>query len=218
MPLVASLHVTPTLWCVQVPLVYGVPSALIRLMPVGAVLSTLTDSDVVALLPTLSVQVPVTACAAPIGPVASAIRLSAGTLIAGGVVSRTVTVKLALPVLAWASVAEQFTVVVPSAKVEPEAGLQLGVSGPSTMSAAEALNVTAAPAELVASVVMFAGTVTAGGVVSRTVTLKEALPVLRWASVALQTTVVVAIAKVEPEARLQVTATAPSTMSLALAL
>src|SRR5438034_10765780 len=65
MPLVASLQVAPTLWCVQVPLVYGVPSALTRLMPVGAVLSTLTDSDVVALLPTLSVQVPVAACAAP---------------------------------------------------------------------------------------------------------------------------------------------------------
>src|SRR2546422_4840266 len=72
MPLVASLHVTPTLWCVQVPLVYGVPSALIRLMPVGAVLSTLTDSDVVALLPTLSVQVPVTACAAPSAEVVTA--------------------------------------------------------------------------------------------------------------------------------------------------
>src|SRR2546422_2322547 len=72
MPLVASLHVTPTLWCVQVPLVYGVPSALIRLMPVGAVLSTLTDSDVVALLPTLSVQVPVTACAAPSAEIVTA--------------------------------------------------------------------------------------------------------------------------------------------------
>src|SRR3989442_15804614 len=72
MPLVASLQVTPTLWCVQVPLVYGVPSALIRLMPVGAVLSTLTDSDVVALLPTLSVQVPVTACAAPSAEIVTA--------------------------------------------------------------------------------------------------------------------------------------------------
>jgi hypothetical protein len=62
------------------------------------------------------------------------------------------------------------TVVVPIANVVPESGAHVGVTDPSTMSNAEAVNVTTAPLGLVASVVMFTGTVTAGGVVSRTTT------------------------------------------------
>ena len=75
-------------------------------------------------------------------------------------------VKEALPVLPAASVAEQVTVVVPIGKVEPEAGEQVGIIEPSTTSIADAVKVTTAPAALVASLVIFPGTVTTGGVVS----------------------------------------------------
>jgi len=51
----------------------------------------------------------------------------AGTVITGGVVSCTVTVKDLLDWLACESVAVHVTVVVPRAKVEPDAGVQLGV-------------------------------------------------------------------------------------------
>ena len=133
----------------------------------------------------------------------------------GGVVSRTVTVKLPLAVLLWASVAEQFTVVVPRANVLPEAGEQLTATGPSTRSLADAEYETAAPDGPVASAVIFAGSVRVGGVVSRTVTVKLPLAVLLWASVAEQFTVVVPRANVLPEAGEQLTATGPSTRSLA---
>ena len=46
-----------------------------------------------------------------------------GQIITGGSVSTTVTVKLQLAVSPAASVAVQVTVVVPTGKVEPEAGL-----------------------------------------------------------------------------------------------
>ena len=63
-----------------------------------------------------------------------------GTVTTGGVVSMSVTctVKLLLPVLPCASVAEQFTVVEPTGKLEPDEGLQLGVRAPSRSSVAEA--------------------------------------------------------------------------------
>src|SRR5712691_11538662 len=65
---------------------------------------------------------------------------SAGTVTTGFVVSTrlTVTVKEAVPVLPCASVAEQLTVVGPTAKFDPDAGEQVGVSGPSMMSVADA--------------------------------------------------------------------------------
>ena len=67
----------------------------------------------------------------------------------------------------WSSVAEQLTVVVPSAKVEPEAGTHVtaGLAG-EVSSVAVALKETTAPAALVASAVMLPGTVTTGGVLS----------------------------------------------------
>jgi hypothetical protein len=57
----------------------------------------------------------------------------------GDVVSVTVTVKLLLVVLPALSVAVQVTVVLPRAKVAPEAGEQLGVTAPSTKSVAVAV-------------------------------------------------------------------------------
>ena len=50
--------------------------------------------------------------------------MSAGALTTGAVVSTSVTVTLngRVPVLVWASVAKQVTVVVPTGKLAPEAG------------------------------------------------------------------------------------------------
>jgi hypothetical protein len=98
-------------------------------------------------------------------PVAS-IVMSAGTLTTGAVVSTTVTVKLADPVLPAASVAAHVTVVAPREKLEPEAGLQLGVSGPPGTSLAVAVKVTTSPPGPVASTVMSSGTSTTGGIES----------------------------------------------------
>src|SRR4051794_30005156 len=103
------------------------------------------------------------------------------------------------------------------AKVLPDAGKHVTATLPSTMSVAVALNVTALPVGPVASVVMLAGNVKVGLVVSCTVTVNEPVLVLLWASVAEQLTVVVAIANVLPDAGEHVTATLPSTMSVALA-
>jgi hypothetical protein len=163
---------------------------------------------------TMSVADDVKLTAAPDEPVASFVIL-AGTVTTGAVVSTTVTVKVLLPVLPAKSVAEHVTVVVPIAKVEPEAGEQAVVIAPSTMSVADDVKVAVAPAEEVPSTVMFAGTVTTGEVVSLTVTAKVLLPVLPATSVAEQVTVVVPIAKVEPEAGEQVEANTPSTLSVA---
>ena len=55
----------------------------------------------------------------------------------GAVVSITVTLKLALPVLPAESVLLQLTVVWPSAKVLPETGAQVASEAPSTLSKAE---------------------------------------------------------------------------------
>src|SRR5205807_3558272 len=60
----------------------------------------------------------------------------AGTVITGGVVSTrfTVTVKPFCALLPCESVAVHVTLVGPSGKVLPDAGVQLGVSGPSRLS------------------------------------------------------------------------------------
>lgn len=110
------------------------------------------------------------------------------------------------------------TVVVPSGKVEPEAGVQVAARGPSTVSLADAEKLATAPEGPVASTVMLAGTVTVGGVVSTTDTLKLALLVLPAASLAEQLTVVVPSGKIEPEAGEQLGVMEPSTRSLAEAL
>src|SRR5688500_4389560 len=114
-----------------------------------------------------------------------------GTITAGAVVSCTVTVKLAEPVLPAASTAVQLTVVVVRPNPEPDTGLQVVATAPLTMSIADALKLTGAPVAPVASTVMLAGTVTTGGVVSTTVTVKLAEPVLPAASAAVHVTVVV---------------------------
>src|SRR2546422_11690923 len=107
---------------------------------------------------------------APPGPVASTVML-AGIVTTGAVVSRTVTVNVAVATFPWASVAVQSTRVVPSENMDPDDGLQVAVTGPSTMSVAPTDNGTVAPPDPVASALMSAGTSSAGGVVSTTRTV-----------------------------------------------
>src|SRR5687767_4740718 len=73
--------------------------------------------------------------------------------ISGGVVSETTTLKVVgMAELPYVSVALQVTVVEPSPKVEPDAGVQVAMPSPSTASCvAGAVYVATAPALLVAS-------------------------------------------------------------------
>jgi len=73
-----------------------------------------------------------------VAPLASAV-ISIGAVTVGAVVSTTVMVKLPEIVRLALSVAEQLTIVAPSAKVAPEAGVQLAGRLPSTISDAVAL-------------------------------------------------------------------------------
>jgi len=154
---------------------------------------------------------------APAALVASTVT-SDGTVMTGAVVSLTVTMNDAAPPLPRASVAVQFTVVGPSGKIAPLAGLHVAVTVPSTMSVADVAKLNAAPVAPVASIVALAGAVTTGPVVSLTVTMNEAAPVLPRASLAVQLTVVAPSGNVAPLAGVQVTATLPSTASLAVAV
>jgi hypothetical protein len=142
----------------------------------------------------------------------------AGTVRTGGVVSFTVTVNKAEPALLCVSVAVHVTVVVPSGKVEPLGGAQLTGRAPSTLSVADAEYVKTAPAGPVASTVAFTGTVTTGAVLSVTVTVNEAEPVLLCVSVAVHVTLVVPSGNVEPLGGAQVAATTPSMLSVAEAV
>jgi hypothetical protein len=102
---------------------------------------------------------------APPGLVACTV-ISDGSVNFGGVLSATVTLKEAEPMLPALSVTEHVTMVEPTMNVEPDAGVQVGVKEPSTASNAEAVNVTTAPTGPVASTLMSTGTVTTGAVLS----------------------------------------------------
>ena len=70
-----------------------------------------------------------------IGQVCAATAVTfAGQVIVGGCVSLTVTVNEQLPLLPAASATVQVTVVVPFAKVEPDAGEQIGEPTPGQLS------------------------------------------------------------------------------------
>jgi len=120
--------------------------------------------------------------------------------------------------LVCVSVAEQFTVVTPMGKSDPEGGLHVIATAPSTRSLAEALYVTVAPLEEVAFVLIFAGNVRFGGVVSRTVTLNVLLLVLPEASLAVTVTTVVPSWNRLPELGEAVTTGAGSMASVAVAV
>src|SRR5947207_3222269 len=142
--------------------------------------------------------------------------MSAGTVSVGAVVSLTVTLKLPFPVLPRLSLAEQFTVVAPRGNVLPEAGEQSIATAPSTRSDALAEYVATAPAADVASFVMSAWRISAGGVVSTTLTWNvfaaDSLPAL---SLALQLTSVDPKANAAPGAGEHVTDGDASTASVA---
>src|SRR2546428_13870533 len=71
--------------------------------------------------------------------------MSVGRDSAGGVVSTTLTSKVAAPVLPAKSVAVQVTAVVPSEKVDPDVGGHETATDPSTISEADEENVTTPP-------------------------------------------------------------------------
>ena len=129
----------------------------------------------------------------------------------------TVTVKEAVVGGLTPSEAVQFTVVVPTGNVEPDGGLQLTTGGLPLLSVADTEYVTTAPVPDVVTEIS-AGTVNEGGSVSSnvTVTVKEDDPVFEWLSVALQVTVVTFTSKLVPDSGLQLTATLPSTRSVAV--
>jgi hypothetical protein len=139
------------------------------------------------------------------------IVIGPGQVTTGFSQSLTVTVKEQVPVLPALSVAEQVTVVCPTAKLEPEAGLQVGVITPSQLSSAVAVNETVAvhtPASL--QVVIGSGQVTTGFSQSFTTTLnwQELTTSPFW--VAVQVTVVEPTGNAEPEAGRQLTVTSDS--------
>jgi hypothetical protein len=126
----------------------------------------------------------------------------------------TVTVKLHAVLLFEVSVAVQVTLVVPTWKTEPEAGLQ-ATETPGQLSVAVAEKVATAPAGQVGSNVMLAGHVMAGGCASLTVTVNWQLAVLCDASVAVHVTVVVPFGNVEPDGGTQLDVT-PGQLSFAV--
>ena len=93
----------------------------------------------------------------------------------------------------------------PGGKLEPEAGVQEAGKLPSHASVAVALlNDTGVPPGPVQGVVMFPGQLSAGGVLSVTLTVKLQVPMLPLPSVAEQVTVVLPSGKAKPEAGAQV--------------
>jgi hypothetical protein len=125
----------------------------------------------------------------------------AGQAIVGSWVSLIVTVNEHSAVLLAASETVHVTVVVPTLKLEPEAGWQTGVLTPAQLSDAVGVNVTAAP-HWPGSLprVIGAGHAIVGASVSLTVTVNVHAAVLPAASVAVHVTVVTPFAKVAPEA------------------
>ena len=119
-------------------------------------------------------------------------------VITGAVTSLTVTVKLHVFVLPAASVAVAVTVVVPTGKTEPEAGL-LTTVGTEQLSLAVTVKLTAAEHVPVGALtVMFAGQAMLGGVLSMTVIVCDALAVLPAPSVAVYVRVIISGLAGEP--------------------
>lgn len=127
----------------------------------------------------------------------------------GGVVSTTVTANDFDAALPAASVAVHVTVVVPRANMLPDPGTHTGTIDPLTRSVALAAKVAVAPDAPAASLLMFAGTVTVGALVSRTVTVNDPVAWLPALSDALQFTVVTPSGNVLPDAGAHEGVTAP---------
>ena len=137
----------------------------------------------------------------------------------------TVTVKLPELLFAAGSDAVQLTVVVPIGNVLPEGGMHVTVNADwaSSGSVAETVKVTVAPEGDMAVVVMFAGNVSVGEVVSGggagfTVTVNDPDELLPAGSVAMHWTVVVPIGNVLPDEGLQVIVNAEAASSGSVAV
>lgn len=117
----------------------------------------------------------------------------------GGVVSRTVTMKLQALLLLLASVETQRTVVAPGGNVLPDNGEQTSTGLVSQMSEVVTTYVATAPTGLVHSTVTLVEHAMAGAVLSTTVMVNEQALLLLLASVARHRTVVTPGAKVLPE-------------------
>src|ERR1041384_3354976 len=98
--------------------------------------------------------------------------LAEPVIVGGVLLGFTMTLKVQLVVLPEASVAVQVTVLVPCGKLDPLGGLQLVVT-PVQLSLAVGAKVTARPVHVAGSelVVMLAGAVIVGRVLSLTVTV-----------------------------------------------
>ena len=164
------------------------PEAASQVVGRGPSMLSLADALKVTLFPVATVVV---------------VEMSAGTVTTGGVVSTSVTVilKVSVPVLPCASVALQVTVVGPTGKVAPDAGVQVGVREPSRLSVAVAEKVTTLPAATVVVARDVGGSGDDGRrrVDERDGDVNEVVPVLPCASVAVQVTVVVPTGKFAPE-------------------
>src|SRR5687768_12924139 len=135
-------------------------------------------------------------------PASLSLVISAGQLRTGTWSSFTVTVNVQPEVLPAASCAIAVTVVIPTPKKLPDAGLYVTVA-PGQLSLTPALKFTTAPhipGSLVTNIL--AGQVTTGSSVSLTVTVNEQLVVLLAASIAVAVTWVVPIGNTLPEAGL----------------
>ena len=129
----------------------------------------------------------------------------------------TVIVKVHEPVFAAASVAVHVTVVVPTAKLDPDAGTQTTVAPGQLSEAVGTVYVTVAEPDDGgdSTTVMFEGQVTVGACVSVTVTVKVHVPsgLLADTSLAVHVTVVEPTGNVEPDAGAQLTVTTPGQLS-----
>jgi hypothetical protein len=138
----------------------------------------------------------------------AATMIGAGAFTDGGAVSRTTTVPADVAVCPALSVAVHVTAVAPRAKVEPDVGVQVTGTGPSTASTAGGTaNVTGVPPGPTASAEAVTEPANTGAVVSTTVTVN--VPVTGVSSsVTVQVTVVAPSGNVEPDAGAQLTGSA----------
>lgn len=134
----------------------------------------------------------------------------------------TVTVKLQVAELPDVSVAVHVTVVVPTGKTEPLAGLHIEVPPGQLSDTVGGGKVTVAPLEIgqvcATTAVTFVGQAIVGGSVSLTVIVNEQLAVLPEASSTLHVTVVMPLGKVEPEGGLHTGVPTAWQLSVAVAL
>ena len=177
---------------VSVAVLVTVVTPIGKTLPEGGLLTTVTIEE------QLSVAVTLKLTTAPHWPLNAATWVSAGQVITGAVVSITVTLKVHVAVLPDESVATLVTVVVPTGKVLPDAGVDTTVA--EQLSVAITLKLTTAPQILEAEkTLVSAGQIITGGVVSITVTVNEQVDVLFELSVAVNVTKVVPTGNEDPD-------------------